>query len=156
MLGPMYTEPIQASGWICRPWSQTIPLPPDFNTVAVLPCSWFGILTYGTSLVAQWWGICLPRQEPQIWSLGGRDPLKEEMASTPVFLPGKSHGQRNLEGYSPWGHKRVRHALATKQQHSYLYYYMLYIHMTQLCHNAQGTNQLCLPYLYLPSVFPQL
>ena len=21
------------------------------------------------------------------------------------FLPGKSHGQRNLEGYSPWGHK---------------------------------------------------
>ena len=24
---------------------------------------------------------------------------------TPVFLPGKSHGQRCLEGYSPWGHK---------------------------------------------------
>ena len=28
---------------------------------------------------------------------------------TPVFLPGKCHGQRNLEGYSPWGHKRVKH-----------------------------------------------
>ena len=25
--------------------------------------------------------------------------------STPVLLPGKSHGQRNLVGYSPWGHK---------------------------------------------------
>ena len=24
------------------------------------------------------------------------------------FLPGKSHGQRSLEGYSPWGHKRIR------------------------------------------------
>ena len=24
---------------------------------------------------------------------------------TPVFLPGKSHGQRNMVGYSPWGHK---------------------------------------------------
>ena len=24
---------------------------------------------------------------------------------TPVFSPGKSHGQRSLEGYSPWGHK---------------------------------------------------
>ena len=24
---------------------------------------------------------------------------------TPVFLPGKSHGQRSLAGYSPWGHK---------------------------------------------------
>ena len=23
---------------------------------------------------------------------------------TAVFLPGKSHGQRSLEGYSPWGH----------------------------------------------------
>ena len=21
----------------------------------------------------------------------------------PIFLPGKSHGQRSLEGYSPWG-----------------------------------------------------
>ena len=25
--------------------------------------------------------------------------------STPVFLPGESHGQRNLAGYSPGGHK---------------------------------------------------
>ena len=24
---------------------------------------------------------------------------------TPVFLPGESHGQRSLAGYSPWGHK---------------------------------------------------
>ena len=24
---------------------------------------------------------------------------------TPVFLPGESHEQRNLAGYSPWGHK---------------------------------------------------
>ena len=24
---------------------------------------------------------------------------------TPVFLPGKSDGQRSLAGYSPWGHK---------------------------------------------------
>ena len=23
----------------------------------------------------------------------------------PVFVPGKSHGQRSLAGYSPWGHK---------------------------------------------------
>ena len=32
-----------------------------------------------------------------------------------VFLPGKSHGQRSLEGYSPWGGKRVGHNLVTKQ-----------------------------------------
>ena len=33
-----------------------------------------------------------------------------------VFLLGKSHGQRSLIGYSPWGHKRVGHNLATQQQ----------------------------------------
>ena len=26
------------------------------------------------------------------------------MQPTPVFLPGEPHGQRNLAGYSPWGH----------------------------------------------------
>ena len=32
---------------------------------------------------------------------------------TPIFLPGKSYGQRSLAGYSPWGHKGVVHDLAT-------------------------------------------
>ena len=31
-----------------------------------------------------------------ILSLGQEDPLEKEMVTTPVFLPGKSHGQRNL------------------------------------------------------------
>ena len=32
------------------------------------------------------------------------------------ILAVKSHGLRNLAGYSPWGCKRVRHNLVTKQQ----------------------------------------
>ena len=32
----------------------------------------------------------------------------------PLFLPGESHGQKSLEGYSPWGLKRVGHDLATE------------------------------------------
>ena len=32
-------------------------------------------------------------------------PCKREWQPTPVFLPGVSHGQRSLVGYSPWGHK---------------------------------------------------
>ena len=35
----------------------------------------------------------------------GRFPWRREWKSTPVFLPGKSHGQRSLVGYSLWGHK---------------------------------------------------
>ena len=44
-------------------------------------------------------------QENWVQSLGRKDLLEEEMATTPVFLPEKSHGQRSLAGYSPWGHK---------------------------------------------------
>ena len=31
-----------------------------------------------------------------------KDPLEKVMQLTPVFLPGKSHGQKSLAGYSPW------------------------------------------------------
>ena len=44
-------------------------------------------------------------QETQVWSLGWEDPLEEGMQPTPIFLPGESHGQRSLEGYSLWGRK---------------------------------------------------
>ena len=40
-------------------------------------------------------------QETQVQSLDWADILEEE--PTPVFLPGKFHGQRSLVGYSPWG-----------------------------------------------------
>ena len=38
--------------------------------------------------------------ETWVHSLGQEDPLEEGMLPTPVFLPGKFHGQRSLEGYS--------------------------------------------------------
>ena len=41
-------------------------------------------------------------------------PWRKRWQPTPVFLPGKSHGQRRLAGYSPWGRKRVGHDLVTK------------------------------------------
>ena len=28
-------------------------------------------------------------------------------SGTPVFLPGESHGQRSLSGYTPWDHKEM-------------------------------------------------
>ena len=45
------------------------------------------------------------KQETWVRSLGWEDPLEEEMAPTPVFLPGKLHGHRSLVGCSPWGCK---------------------------------------------------
>ena len=46
----------------------------------------------------------------------GKIPWRRKWQPTPVFLPGESHGQRNLVGYSPWDRKRVRCDLMTKQQ----------------------------------------
>ena len=40
-------------------------------------------------------------------SLGWEDPLERKWQPNPVFLPGKSHGQRSLAGYILWGHKEL-------------------------------------------------
>ena len=44
-------------------------------------------------------------QEKSVKSLGQEDPLEKEWQPNPVFLPGESHGERSLVGYSPWGRK---------------------------------------------------
>ena len=54
-------------------------------------------------------------QEMQVQSLGREDLLEEELATTPVFLPGKPHGQRSLVGYSPKGRKESD---MTEQKHA--------------------------------------
>ena len=41
-------------------------------------------------------------------------PLRGKWQPTPVFLPGKYLGQRDLVSYSPWSPQRVRHDLSTK------------------------------------------
>ena len=55
-------------------------------------------------------------RETWVLSLGWEDALEKGMATHSSFLPGKSHGQRNLVGYSPWSPTRIRHGLVTKQQ----------------------------------------
>ena len=39
--------------------------------------------------------------DPWVWKI----PRSRKWQPIPVFLPGKSHGQRSLAGYSSWGHK---------------------------------------------------
>ena len=59
------------------------------------------------SLVAQWWRIRPQcgrlRFEPWV----GQIPWRRKWQPTPVFLPGKSRGQRSLAGYSPLGCKEL-------------------------------------------------
>ena len=44
-----------------------------------------------------------PRQGFSPWVR--KSPWRRAWQPTPVFLPGESHGQESLAGYSPWGHK---------------------------------------------------
>ena len=47
-------------------------------------------------------------QEAWVQSLGWEDPpSRRKWQPTPVLLPGESHGQRSLVGYSLWVCKRV-------------------------------------------------
>ena len=76
---------------------------------------WFQVMT---SLGLPWW---LNNKESSCQcSRCGFDPWIRQILwrrkgqPTPVFLPGKFHGQRSLVGYSPWGCK-VGLDRATKQ-----------------------------------------
>ena len=44
-------------------------------------------------------------RRPRFDSLVGKIPSGREWQPTPVFLPGESHGQRSVVGYSPWGRR---------------------------------------------------
>ena len=50
-------------------------------------------------------GIHLQHGRPGSHPWVRKIPWRREWQSTPLFLPGEPHGQRNLKGYNPWGHK---------------------------------------------------
>ena len=45
--------------------------------------------------------ICLQFKSPGFDPWVGKSPWRKAWQPTPVFLPGESHGQRNLMGYGP-------------------------------------------------------
>ena len=59
--------------------------------------------------------------QTQVQSLVGKIPWKRKWQPTPVLLPGKSHGQRSLEGCSPRG-------LKESNTTSRLYHHQMYSH----------------------------
>ena len=67
----------------------------------------------------------LTMRETGVRSLGWEDPLEEEWQSTPGLLPGKSHGQRSLVGYGPWG---LKESDTTERLHSLSLSLSIYIY----------------------------
>ena len=56
----------------------------------------------------------------------GKIPWRRKWQPTPVFLPGESHGQRSLGGYSPWGHKELDMTEQLTLSHLKFYIYLLF------------------------------
>ena len=48
----------------------------------------------------------------------GKIPWRRSQQPTPVFLPGESHGQKSLAGYSPWSCKELDTTAVGLAQHS--------------------------------------
>ena len=55
-------------------------------------------------------------QETRVGSLSWEDPLEEEVATCSSILAWEIPCTEEPGGYNPWGCKRVRHDLVTKQQ----------------------------------------
>ena len=54
-------------------------------------------------------------------SLDWEEPLENKRLPTPVFLPGESHGQRSLLGYSPWGRIESDTTECLKHTHTHIH-----------------------------------
>ena len=82
-----------------------------------------GQATHSRILELSWWlrwqRICLQYVRPGFDPWVEKMPWRRAWQPTLLFLPGESHGQRRLVGYSPWGHKEL-----DKTEHYYYYYYI--------------------------------
>ena len=77
------------------------------NTVLLSIVSVYGVFVrLGIPLVAQMLKNLPAVQETWVHPSGQKIPWRKASQPTPVFLPGESHGQRSLVGYSPWGCKQ--------------------------------------------------
>ena len=79
--GDIHVKAIQSWGKICR-------------ELKIQAISWSGRNKESLALQAQ-----IQDDNPCL------EIRRRKWQPTPVFLPGESHGQRSLVGYSPWGHK---------------------------------------------------
>ena len=85
--------------------------------------------------------------ETQVRSLGTKIRWRRKWQSTPVLLPGKSHGQRSLVDYSPWGREESD---MTERLHLYLLTY-LFVNIFNLMRHCQFIC-LCFKHISLSSL----
>ena len=86
------SQPLGAPG---VPWLVAASLPPTSASIITWPSLWV-FSSYKMDTLVLDLGPTLVHY-----------PWRRKWQPTPVFLPEKSHGQRSLADYSPWGHKEL-------------------------------------------------
>ena len=107
----------QDHGWVWwGNWRRRLLAFGDFTPEQILQsstCHWSSSLLperrvhTGAPLVVQWQRFCLPTKRHGFDPWVGKIPQRSKWKPGPVFLTRKSHGQRSLADYSPWGHKEL-------------------------------------------------
>ena len=72
--------------------------------------------TSGKEPACQW----RKRKRHGFKSLGREDPRRRKWQPTPIVLPGESHGQRSLVGYSPQSCKESDTTEVTEHEHCFV------------------------------------
>ena len=72
-----------------------------------------------------WWFRCLQQGRPGLDPWVGKISWRRQWQPSPVFLPGKSNGQRSLVGYSPCGRKESD---TTEQLHFHFSFIFVTLH----------------------------
>ena len=64
------------------------------------------IMAYvGKECKNEWIYVYMQRRGPRFNPWAEKIPWRRQWQTSPVFLPGESHGQRSLVSYNPWGHR---------------------------------------------------
>ena len=95
----------------------------------------------------RWWRVCLQFERLRFDPWVGKILWRRKWQSTPIFLPGKSHGRRSLAGYSSWEHKESD----MTEQHHFQFLNSLVWWASQILSVACWCFKLCLFYLYSTS-----
>ena len=102
---PLFPHLFTMKWWDRMPWSsfsECWPLSQLFHSPLSLSSRGFLVpLHFGSDGKS----VCLQCRRPGFDPWVGTIRWRRKWQPTPVFLPGKFHGQRSLVGYSLWGHK---------------------------------------------------
>ena len=88
---------------------------------------------------------CQCRRYKKVWfdPWVGKVPWRRAWQPTPVFLPGESHGQRNLAGYSLQGRRELDMTEVTEHAYLKTYYYDCFNHNTGFSRGPDGKESAC-------------